>query len=225
MQNVRGALQECGLRWSVARGALERTRTLLHSPGVSISDHRSRTCVHRSLSVCAGLLLLCASALTGCASGWIDHGDTYVGGEPAKGSSSKAATYSFGSPGSGWVPLDQKGAQVVWTNTDYPAVIHLDSQCEEHGDSSIEQFTDHLRIDFRDWKQVSQTVVPMVGRDAVRTVIIGTLDGQQQTQLDLVVLKKDGCLFDLQLLTSPTHYSVVKNDFDSVVAGFRFPVK
>jgi hypothetical protein len=179
--------------------------------------------IQRCLSL-ASVAALVVSAV-GCGGGWVDHGDTYYGGKSAKGSKSIAATYSFGSPGSGWVALDQKGAQVVWTHADVPAVIHLDSQCQQHGDSSIEQFTDHLRIDFRTWKQLSQVVVAMAGRDAVRTVIVGELDGQQEMQLDLIVFKKDGCLFDLQLLTPPRSVEVVRADFERVVAGFRFPTE
>ncbi|MCB9753509.1 MAG: hypothetical protein H6713_26500 [Myxococcales bacterium] len=168
----------------------------------------------------AGSLLL----VSGCATGWINHGDIYVAAK-TRGAAPAEATYRFGLPGGDWQPLNEPGAQVVWANSQYPAVIHLDSQCGKHGDSSIEQFADHLRIDFREWNVVSQAVEPLAGRDAVRTVVVGELDGVQQMQMELVILKKDGCLFDFQLLAPPAHFAQGKPDFDRVVAGFSYPIR
>lgn len=159
-----------------------------------------------------------------CASGWVDHGDTYFA-EKTKSAAPEQATYKFTPPGADWEPIDQKGAQVVWASRSYPAVIHLDSQCGKHGDSSLEQFTDHLMIDFREWKKVSQQIESFSGRDAVRTVVIGELDGVQQMQMELLVLKKDGCLFDFQLLAPPSYFAQGKVDFDRVVSGFTFPIR
>lgn len=170
------------------------------------------------------MVLAGATGSLACATGWVDHGDTYYA-DKTKSAAPEQATYKFGLPGAGWEPLDQKGAQVVWASSSYPAVIHLDSQCGKHGDSSLEQFTDHLMIDFREWKKVSQQVEPFAGRDAVRTVVVGELDGVQQMQMELLVLKKDGCLFDFQLLAPPSHFAQGKADFDRVVSGFSYPIR
>ena len=40
-----------------------------------------------------------------------------------------------------------------------------------------------------------------------------------------VILKKDGCLFDFQLLAPPAHFAQGKPDFDRVVAGFSYPIR
>jgi len=155
--------------------------------------------------------------------GWRGHGDTYYRRWEI-GKVKHEATYSFGMPGDGWQPLKQKDTQVVWFNTDLDAVILLDSQCESHGDSDLMQFTDHLRIDFRQWDVKSQEVVKMNSRDALNTVVVASIDGGPQKQLELYVTKKNGCLFDLEYVAPPASFERGRAAFARVVAGFKFPI-
>ncbi|MDC0719582.1 hypothetical protein [Nannocystis bainbridge] len=159
---------------------------------------------------------------TGC-SGWVGYGNTYY--KRRETSVAHEATYSFGNPGSAWRPLSQKGTQVAWYNDGLDAVIVLDSQCEMHGDSSLEQFTDHLRIDFREWEVLSQDKVSLVQRDAVHTVVIASIDGVVKTQMEIYVVKKDGCLFDLEYLAPPRSFESGRGDFAKVVKDFTFPTR
>lgn len=172
----------------------------------------------RSL-VLVGLALL---GLCSACGGWRGHGDTYYKRWEA-GKIDHEATYSFGMPGDGWLPLDQKGAQVAWYNKDLDAAILLEAQCESHGDSTLEQFTDHLRIDFRAWEIKSQEIVQLIGRDAAHTIVLASIDGGVQTQLELYVLKKNGCLFDLEYIAPPASFEGGRAAFARVVAGFVFP--
>lgn len=165
-----------------------------------------------------------SACLPGCG-GWRGHGDTYYAHWTRRGKVNHEATYSFAHPpASEWRPAKEKGAQVLWVHRSLPALIHLGSQCEMHGDSSLESFTDHLRIDFREWKILSQEATTMAGRDAVRTVVLAEIDGEVQTKLDLVVFKKNGCLFDLQYMASPSAFERGRPAFNQVIAGFKFPV-
>lgn len=113
---------------------------------------------------------------------------------------------------------------MAWRHRSLPLMIQVRSQCQEHGDSDLESFTDHLRIDFNEWKVVEERYVTLVERDAMRSTVDAELDGVP-IKLELIVLKKDGCLFDLQLFGPPNYHPRGVQDFESVVAGFRFPVK
>lgn len=168
-----------------------------------------------------GLALL--GLVSGCG-GWRGNGNTYYQ-RWERGPVKHEATYRFGLPGDGWAPLKQKGTQVAWFNAGLDAVILLDSQCESHGDSTLEQFTDHLRIDFRHWEVKSQEPGTLAGRDAVHSVVVASIDGGPQTQLELWVTKKNGCLFDLEYIASPGNFERGRADFARVVAGFEFPIK
>jgi hypothetical protein len=167
-----------------------------------------------------GLALLVLSSACG---GWRGHGDTYYR-RWERGKIKHEATYKFGMPGDGWRPLEQKGTQVAWFNSELDAAILLDSQCESHGDSGLEQFTDHLRIDFRQWEIKSQEPVQLIGRDALHTIVLASIDGGVQTQLELYVTKKNGCLFDLEYIAPPANFERGRAAFARVVAGFQFPI-
>lgn len=169
--------------------------------------------------VLLGVVLL-ASVAAGCG-GWVGHGSTYY---RHRGSETEA-TYRFGSPGPAWRPLKEKGVQVAWYNEGLQAVIQLDAQCDRHGDSTLEQFTDHLRIDFREWEILSQERLTMVQRDAVHTVVLASIDGVKKTQLELYVVKKNGCLFDLQYMAPPRSFERGRVDFAQVVSGFVYPIR
>lgn len=172
-----------------------------------------------SPQVLLGVALFTVSA-TGC-SGWVNHGDTYYKRRKA----THEATYQFGLPGPGWQALAQKGAQVAWYHDGLGAAIVLDSQCDMHGDSSLEQFTDHLRIDFREWEIQSQERVSLVQRDAVRTVVLASIDGVIRTQMEIYVVKKNGCLFDLEYIAPPRSFEAGRADFARVVDGFKYPIR
>jgi len=174
---------------------------------------------------CSGAFLgLALLSLVSACGGWRGYGDTYYR-RWERGPVKHEATYRFAQPGAGWAPLKQKGVQVAWFNAGLDAAILLDSQCERHGDSTLEQFTDHLRIDFRQWEVLSQETVPLIGRDAVHTVVLASIDGGRQTQLELYVTKKNGCLFDLQYIAPPGTFARGQADFARVVAGFQFPIQ
>ena len=157
--------------------------------------------------------------LFGCA-GWRDHGDTYFAARTGD-----EATYHFGQPGAGWRPVrDVDDIQVAWVNPTLEGVgiIELHAQCEEQGDSSLAQYTDHLRIDWDDWTIVEQQETQLIDRAALRTVVDASLDGIPRRNAFWVV-KKNGCLFDLRYSAGPADFGAGEPAFDAVVTGFRFP--
>jgi hypothetical protein len=165
------------------------------------------------------LLLAALCGLTACA-GW-QQADKYV----ARNKKTEA-TFRFGTPGQGWEPLRDrrfKELQVAWVAPTMAGLIEIHSQCDEQGDSSLDQYTDHLRIDWTDWKVVEEKKEQLAGRDALRTRVTGKLDGVPRAS-EFVVLKKNGCLFDLRYSTKPEAFERGRADFDQVVQGFRFPV-
>lgn len=158
---------------------------------------------------------------SGCA-GW--RGDTYVAHRSPPKLARKETTYRFDDPGAGWQPVrNLKDVQVAWTHRELGAVIEIHAQCDGQGDSSLDQYTDHLRIDWTDWDVESQEQTRLVGRAALRTVVRAELDGVPRHN-EVWVVKKNGCLFDLHYSADPSHFEAGRADFARVVEGFRFPV-
>lgn len=131
----------------------------------------------------------------------------------------------MGLPGPGWSEMrGDKDIQVAWINRKLGAIIHVRAQCDGQGDSSLDQYTDHLRIDWTDWEVESQEPKRMLGRDALHTVVRAELDGVPRRN-EYWVLKKNGCLFDLQYSAAPADFESGRAAFASVVEGFAFPVE
>jgi hypothetical protein len=161
--------------------------------------------------------------LGACRGGW-NEGQLYVKRwKPAWRGQYTEATYRVGTPGPDWRPHAEKNSQVAWRHRHDPAVIQVRSQCEEHGDSSLEQFTDHLRIDFREWEVASQRFITLENREALRTTVDANLDGAP-IKLELIVMKKNGCLFDLTYISAPSAFGDGMASFERVLDGFTFPV-
>lgn len=174
----------------------------------------------RALSLLGlGLLLACTAA--GCR-GW--QGDTYLKHlAPAK-RARKEASYRVGLPGDAWRPVrNVEDVQVAWIEPGEGGVIDVHAQCDDQGDSSLEQYTDHLRMDMTDWHVIEQKSERLVGRASLRTVVDAQLDGMPMRH-EFVVVKKNGCLFDLRYSAPPRSFAAGQPDFHRVVDGFRFPL-
>lgn len=190
-------------------------------PGVN-SDRALLSSARMGRRRVAPLLLVAVTLGSGCSAGW--RGDTYQAHRWPKDRARKEATYTFGQPGETWRPVREAGAvQVAWLHPELAAFIEIHAQCDEQGDSSLEQYTDHLRIDWTKWTVLEQQQTQMVGREALRTVVDAELDGVPRRN-EFVVLKKNGCLFDLRYSAKPSTFEQGRPAFEQVVQGFRFPV-
>jgi hypothetical protein len=136
------------------------------------------------------------------------------------------ATYCFTTPGDAWRPVREedvgKGIQVAWIERETVSMIQIHAQCDEHGDSSLAQYTDHLRIDWTDWEIIEQEEGQLIGRAALRTLVDAELDGIARRN-EVWVVKKNGCIFDLIYSAPPADFAAGRGDFQRVVQGFQFP--
>jgi len=161
--------------------------------------------------------------------------------EPSWKGGKHEATFRYGSPGDEWEPIADRDIQVAWHHRSDPAVIQIFSECGSHGDSDLEDFTDHQRIDYSSWKisqeptgeldadgrprmQSKQYYSTIAAREALRTTVEANLDGAAVT-IEYVVLKKNGCLFDITYITVPRAFESHLGEFEAVIEGFRFPVR
>jgi len=168
------------------------------------------------------IALLALALIAGCRE-W--QGDRYLRHYAPRDRAREEASYRFGLPGDGWRPVRKlPEVQVAWVHDDLAAVIQVHAQCDEQGDSSLDQFLDHLRIDFTDWKVLQEKEFQLVGRGALRATVDAELDGVLRRN-EFVVVKKNGCLFDLQYSAPPEHFTAGQPDFEAVVQGFRFPLE
>ena len=97
--------------------------------------------------------------------------------------------------------------------------VHAGGDCDHPEDVPLDVLSNHLLIGFEDRKEVSRDPLVLDGRGALRTRVDARLDGVSVV-LDVVVTRKDGCTYDLQLITGPAVYQERRPDFDRFVGGF-----
>jgi len=134
----------------------------------------------------------------------------------------REAHYFIGTVPSRWTALSVDGDNdLAWHDPGSAAVIQVNSTCDPGSDIPLAALTNHLLAGFTEREIREQTVVPMDGREALRTHAIARLDGVPR-ELLFYVMKKDQCVYDIALVT-PTGDSFDRalESFEPFIAGFR----
>lgn len=96
----------------------------------------------------------------------------------------------------------------------------INSTCEGHEDAPLAVLTQHLLMGFTDRTRVSQELRPMDGRESLQSHYQARLDGVP-IELLLVVMKKDGCVYDLTYLAPKGRFDEKLDSFERLLQQFR----
>lgn len=113
--------------------------------------------------------------------------------------------YALPEPGDGWQRLRLDTANAAWRNPAKRAAILVNSHCVGVEDASLHVLSRHLLMGMENTEILSESQRTIAGRAALETSARGTLDGVPR-QLQLLVLKKDGCVYDLVLEGNPANF-------------------
>jgi hypothetical protein len=159
--------------------------------------------------------------LVGCIGGGVKKTGKVVGyrdGEVL----TKKGSYRVGELPPAWKRVKLGKALVAFRNREFQSTISTDSFCDQaYDDSSLKMLTRHLFAGLQDTQVVREDAFSLDGRGALRSVVQAKLDGLPVT-LDLVVVKKDWCLFDFHLVSAPERYSQAVSDFEKFYQGFSY---
>jgi hypothetical protein len=130
-------------------------------------------------------------------------------------------SYRIGPLSGDWTPVTVNHQNdLAWHNEAKGAVMHVDSDCDPALDIPLTALRSHLMIGFTEREVLEEEVVPMDGREALRTHFTAKLDGVPRDIL-LQILKKDDCVYDFGLVTPPgPSFEEALSDFDQMLAGF-----
>lgn len=121
---------------------------------------------------------------------------------------------------SDWRRIDVSHALLAYRDDRDMTTIALNGRCHKDGDDvPLSALTHHLFIEFTGRRVLSQTVLPMDGRAAMRTDIIAKLDGVPKHFI-VYVLKKDGCVYDFMSITAIQASERDQPAFEAFVRGF-----
>ena len=129
--------------------------------------------------------------------------------------------YLVGHPqGEAWSPVDPGGADYAWYNQRSRAAIYTDSNCgSRFEDASLDSLLGHLLHGLGGGAPLVEERLSVGGREALLQVREGRVDGMS-TRVAAVVLKKDGCTFDLVYLASPEQFQDDLQPLREVMEGF-----
>lgn len=133
-----------------------------------------------------------------------------------------AVSYRVGPLSSDWQRLRSGGANLAFRHP-HGGTIVVNGQCPAQDDAPLDVLTNHLLFGVTERQEQARTTIALDGREALRTQLEGAMDGVR-VALDLVVLKKDRCLYDLQLIVGPAQRAARQPDFSAFVAGFTTAV-
>ncbi|WP_224372902.1 hypothetical protein [Hyalangium versicolor] len=132
----------------------------------------------------------------------------------------KQVSYKVGELPNYWHRVFVEGNDLAFSEQDTGRALSINSTCEGHDDPPLPVLIRHLLMGFTDRQEVSQQLVPLDGREAMRSRHTAKLDGVP-VDLELVVLKKDGCVFDFTYVAPPGQAEARMPDFDALLAGFH----
>lgn len=130
-------------------------------------------------------------------------------------------SYHIGPVGPDWTPVTvNRQNDLAWHNEAKGAVMHVDSNCGSGLDIPLTALRAHLMIGFTERQVIEEEVIPMDGREALRTRFTAKLDGVPRDIL-LQILKKNGCVYDFGVVTPVgPGFEAALPDFDRLLAGF-----
>ena len=154
-----------------------------------------------------------AIALAGCAHRPVWH-------EGSKEMCRGEACYRVGELGTAWQAVHKEGESIGFYNAQVGGVIESNRTCRDDADPTpLQSLTNQMLIGYTERRKLDEKTVPLAGREALRTRVSAKLDGVPVV-LDLIVLKRNGCIFDFSYAAPPDSYPKGRPDFDAFVAGF-----
>jgi hypothetical protein len=164
------------------------------------------------------LSLLVSLTATACV-----HADSFEDGVLRKGD----LRVAFGPVPSGWRRLPSSdasgvaGADLAFRDDAHDGSVLFDVRCRNRDDDApLAILTEHLIMGTTAREFESQRVFPFDGREAMRSILRAKLDGVP-LQYDILVMKKDGCLYDLVYVAPPDRFAEGDADFDRFALGLR----
>jgi hypothetical protein len=126
-------------------------------------------------------------------------------------------TFRIGPVPESWREIEVDGTLLAFRDDTGAATVAVSGRCGLDGDDvPLTALTHHLFLQFTEREIISQKVVQLDGREAMRSELVAKLDGVPKHYI-VYVLKKDGCVYDFMRI-APDQGDVA--GFDHFVQSF-----
>jgi hypothetical protein len=159
------------------------------------------------------LLLLVFGAWFGAACG----GPTFSQGIYDNG----VVRYRVGQLGPGWERVEvQEGDALAFFHQELGANVSVNATCQEYEDVPEAALFNHLLFGMRERVFRLEETLSLDGRGALHAIVDVELDGVPVT-LEVYMLKKDGCVYDMTLIASRQAFERARPGLARLVSGFH----
>ncbi len=134
----------------------------------------------------------------------------------------KKGYYQVGELSSDWQRINLEKAMIAFYNPQLKSTISTDSFCDQaYNDSSLKSLTQQLFPGLQNLKVIEEKQFQLDGRGALQTLVDAELDGLP-VMVNIVVLKKDWCLFDFYLVSEKSSFARAMSDFEKFYQNFSY---
>lgn len=145
---------------------------------------------------------------------------THQGGLTGGFYTKRGVQYYVGDVPAGWELKEFKGNDIAYVAKDSQHLIAINATCEDYEDAPIKVLTQHLLMGFTDRKLIEEELRTLQGREALYSHYLAKMDGVPR-ELMLVVLKKDGCVYDFIYISPPGRFEERLATFEEILKRFR----
>jgi hypothetical protein len=116
-----------------------------------------------------------------------------------------------------WRNIEISDTALAFRDDEHGTTVAINGRCgRDAEDVPLQSLTQHLFLQFTERQLESQQLIPLDGREALETQMIAKLDGVEK-HFHVVVLKKDGCVYDFLQIANARQEP---EDFRFFVSGF-----
>ncbi|MFQ5804418.1 MAG: hypothetical protein ACE5JQ_16125 [Candidatus Methylomirabilales bacterium] len=124
-------------------------------------------------------------------------------------------------PGNGWQVTESPGTDLALRDTRSAASMAVAVSCPEKETGPLPSLVRHLYFGLRQVKRLRQERIELDGALGLDTVITGSWDGTS-VQIRSVVMRREGCLYDLLYVSPSNAFGSRSADFDGFVDSWQF---
>jgi hypothetical protein len=155
------------------------------------------------------VVALASAALVSCASASFQRG-IYDDG---------VVRYQVGARAGGWQRIDVDDNDLAFHHQGL-GTISINSTCANYDDVPQEALMNHLLFGMRGRVYRTEEMDTLDGRGAWHVVVEAELDGVPLV-LEVYLVHKDGCVYDLCRISAPAAFDAGRPDFERFARGFK----
>jgi hypothetical protein len=140
----------------------------------------------------------------------------------AKSEVKRATGVQITQPSKPFETESRKDVDAAWKNPKNGNLISYMTDCQDENDPGLDNIVQGALSGLTDLRYDKKESPTLDNREARRVLVSGKVDGVP-SQIDLVVFKRDSCIYILSFVGVQKSFGQDQGQFDKFVEGFRAP--